>query len=951
MITREMRERWLPAAIGIGLLVLSLWAFRETALTNRVLARGDAFAYFTPYWAYRAEALRAGRIPLWNPYLFLGAPFLANPQTAVFYPLHWPLIWLPAHRALIWSMVIHTWLGACGAYALARRWGVSRWGAWLSAMTFSMGGVMAGHAGQINQLNAMAWLPAALLATDVLLSSHGRMRLRYVAALSMVLSMQFLAGHTQTFYISAAAIGVYTLLAWMQRWRADEGRPRWSIWGSQGAAIALAIGLTIGIVAVQLSPTRELTQLSIRTGGLSYREAIAFSLSPRDLLLALLPPYGAHPAAAMDTPAFGEFMAYMGIAGLWLALVGALAPLASHRRAAHRMTAFSLIGLALALGGYTPLYPVLYTLVPGFNLFRVPARWLLWYATGASVLAGMGLDRLTTQAIPWNEARRKLQGWIRAASRNKIISGLGALAFVLVLLLQRSPGARAWLAWVFLGLLAVVPALSRHRTARAQRLLRLWLMALTFVELTLGAWVFDFNHPTAPEAVTSLRTAPAHLLASPGRFLSMSGIQYDPGDLPEMRQMLSGLLDPDAFNDFVTAAKLKEIIAPNLPLLWHIPSIDGYDGGVLPLARYVWFQTLFIPEGRLIADGRLREQLDEIPPARLLDLSGIRYVITDKVRDLWIDGIYYDLQGQAPLAGERSVTLESFPSFSVTAVGVISYLDPPLPDTASRVGEIWLEAGEEPPIKLDIRSEIHTDDGRASRSRARLVYHDSRNELNYYLAVIPLPRAMRPERITLRSPLAEGRWVVRGITLIDERTRQFVALPTSEDGRLRRVHSGDVKIYELSGALGRAYIAGRTRVVADEEAAIQAIADWGFDPRDQTILIGGRALDGPARAGTAMLIADRPEQVVIEAHADAEGYLVLSDADYPGWEAYVDGEPAPIVRANFLFRAVYLTPGEHIVLFRFRPPSFWQGLRISVVALLLWGAILATGMWPGREVR
>ena len=72
-------------------------------LTNRILAGVDALTYFTPYWAYRMAELRAGHLPLWNPYLFAGAPFLANPQAAVLYPLHWPLIWMEPSQALIWS--------------------------------------------------------------------------------------------------------------------------------------------------------------------------------------------------------------------------------------------------------------------------------------------------------------------------------------------------------------------------------------------------------------------------------------------------------------------------------------------------------------------------------------------------------------------------------------------------------------------------------------------------------------------------------------------------------------------------------------------------------------------------------------------------------------------------------------------------------------------------------
>ena len=64
---------WLTLALAT---LAILWPL---GLTHRVLAGVDALTYFTPYWAYRMAELRAGQMPLWNPYLFLGVPFLANP--------------------------------------------------------------------------------------------------------------------------------------------------------------------------------------------------------------------------------------------------------------------------------------------------------------------------------------------------------------------------------------------------------------------------------------------------------------------------------------------------------------------------------------------------------------------------------------------------------------------------------------------------------------------------------------------------------------------------------------------------------------------------------------------------------------------------------------------------------------------------------------------------------
>ena len=122
------------------------------------------------------------------------------------------------------------------------------------------------------------------------------------------------------------------------------------------------------------------------------------------------------------------------------------------------------------------------------------------------------------------------------------------------------------------------------------------------------------------------------------------------------------------------AAKQVEVIAPNLPLLFRLPAVDGYDGGLLPLGRYVQLQGLFLPPERLVPDGRLREQLQSVPEDRLLDMTGVRFVVTDKQRDLWADDVYYDLELSARLEPGQTLTLDlaGYPPFSATDLGVVA---------------------------------------------------------------------------------------------------------------------------------------------------------------------------------------------------------------------------------------------------------------------------------------
>ena len=91
-----------------------------------------------------------------------------------------------------------------------------------------------------------------------------------------------------------------------------------------------------------------------------------------------------------------------------------------------------------------------------------------------------------------------------------------------------------------------------------------------------------------------------------------------------------------------------------------------------------------------------------------------------------------------------------------------------------------------------------------------------------------------------------------------------------------------------------------------------------------------------------------PERVVVEANVREGGYLVLSDTNYPGWKAWVDGEPVSILNANLLMRAVPLGTGQHLVEFRFEPESLrWgaAGSLASLILLVIGGGVCAARKW------
>ena len=117
-----------------------------------------------------------------------------------------------------------------------------------------------------------------------------------------------------------------------------------------------------------------------------------------------------------------------------------------------------------------------------------------------------------------------------------------------------------------------------------------------------------------------------------------------------------------------------------------------------------------------------------------------------------------------------------------------------------------------------------------------------------------------------------------------------------------------------------------------------------LDPRADVIL---DAAPSPAPSGsgltTARVTALERKRVVVEADTPTAGVLVLSDAWYPGWRVTVDGEPAPLLRADYALRGVALPAGHHVVEFTFRSRPAQLGLALSAVGILGLLAFAAIG--------
>lgn len=404
-----LEEKPFRADAAAILALTALWAFYfwrvpTPNLADRVsLPQGDFSGQFVAFGAYQARRLLSGEIPLWNPYNYAGSPFLADTQSAVFYPPRLVTIVIShltggwSYAALQFEAIAHYWLGALWMYLLVRTITRSRIAGLVSAVILAYGGYLTGYPPlQLAVLEAGIWLPLALLgvykASEGGEYTHG-WRIEWLALSALALGVSLLAGHPQTSLFLS-----YALIATMIH-RAARQKIKWlpTLLGVGGT-----VGLGFGLAAVQVLPGLEYTRLTIRAGyGF---DALAGGFPFSDLIVFLIPN-----VVTVWSPL------YSGIAAL------ALAGVALWRRheSARLWGVITLVAIGLSFGGATVIYKLAYLLAPGFSMFRGQERAAYLIAHGVAILAGMGVASLQSEPVDSSRLVRVLGiasavGWVLA---------------------------------------------------------------------------------------------------------------------------------------------------------------------------------------------------------------------------------------------------------------------------------------------------------------------------------------------------------------------------------------------------------------------------------------------------------------------------------------------------------------------------------------------------------
>ena len=459
------RQDILAALILLALPLLLFWSV--TIGSNTLLPVDNLFAY-EPWLTYRQElgvglpqnqllsdlilenyiwkkfireSIVARQIPLWNPYILSGQPFLANGQHSALYPFSLIFYFIPLPKAYGWFTVSQLWLAGVSMYIFARTLQATRLGALIAGITYSMSAFFIVSVVFTMIIAGAVWLPLILAIIEVIIRKQEEKGpvsyspIPYVVAGAVTLGVQTLAGHVEITYYTLLVSGFYALCRLFILWRRQH-TPRFAF-RLAGWLLAMVF-FGIGIGAVQLVPMYEVVTQNFRDSSVTLAQVRGWALPFRRIATFLIPDFFGSPThhgyfdvitrqwqplglnaygeinplcpncTSWDTKTAVEAGAYVGILPLVLAILAVFQAIKSLWPSISRQSSvvsrqpndnllisqspvvifalLAVISLLFAFG--TPLYAILFYGLPGWDQLHSPFRWIFPFTLSVAVMAG-----------------------------------------------------------------------------------------------------------------------------------------------------------------------------------------------------------------------------------------------------------------------------------------------------------------------------------------------------------------------------------------------------------------------------------------------------------------------------------------------------------------------------------------------------------------------------------
>ena len=256
------------------------------------------------------ESLQAGQIPLWNPYLFTGVPFLAAGQHSALYPFSVLYYVLPLPLAYGVFTVVQFFIAGLFMYVFLRVLGLRRPGALFGGVLYQLCGFMVVSVVFQMIIAAAAWLPLVLTSLELIARQQPALGGRpatvpWMALGALALGLQVLAGHVEITYYTLMVSGAFAAWRLGGLWRQSRSRnfraggdaPAGRLYFAGRAAAMLGLAaFGLALAAIQFIPLYELASTSFRTGRATFDEIIGWAFPWRHVLVYLVPNFYGNPS-------------------------------------------------------------------------------------------------------------------------------------------------------------------------------------------------------------------------------------------------------------------------------------------------------------------------------------------------------------------------------------------------------------------------------------------------------------------------------------------------------------------------------------------------------------------------------------------------------------------------------------------------------------------------------
>lgn len=568
-----------------------LWLTRNYWFPGRYVVGFDAYAYSGPNALVTAKAIRNWHLPLINEFIFGGVTHFGNPQTGVMYLPRLLSVFMETNRAMGCLVALHVvWLGL-GMRSLLRGLAIGNAASTFASVTMMMCGAVLTKAIQFEQILVVAWLPWLLIGIRSLArpDRDGFEVGRRIALLALVTAAVCSAGHPQMTYEIAIVAGIFAVsLLVTERRRAVPGTIVWRRTARIGAGVGLGVAIVLPQMMASLVATRE-SQFSAGRN-LDSLGTSTLALSVRASARSL---FGTIRQIRPDV-FVGSFetVSYLGVAVVLLALLGLVAA-GDDDRDFSWLYGLGIIGLfsaVMSLGPKTFIFRAAFRFVPGFDLARVSARWLVILSFVVCAAAAVGVECLKR----------------RMSSRTfGLFVSLSLIGFGIVLAATDLPDRVTVVAWLMLAVVIVglVAVTTRQRPRFAIPVI-VMLVAFTETYVMSVPWQDPAGHTSQP--FTAVRSDLSDWLSEQSGYTIAFTDDFGPVD-----QVIIGQ-------------------RPNTNVLLGVRSIDGYDGGVQITKRWAEALSRFSldPDPELPLRNAVSIPFDPELAAR----TGIRFVLVDRTR-------------------------------------------------------------------------------------------------------------------------------------------------------------------------------------------------------------------------------------------------------------------------------------------------------------------------------